>query len=417
MKKLLSFVLCLITAFAVISGTVFGNSPADISIVSEAAKYNKTMLPYSYSKLTDEEKLAYLKLRTAFIDHKDSIKIEIPVETANKLSYIMMYADALTTFNFPVGDNVLEYQYYEDTELTSKIMFKYVYSKEEYDLIISKSDKAAKQVISAFSDKTGKYEKIKYIHDYIIENTAYVNNGGNSSAYDSLVKGEAKCDGYAHAFDYLCAKAGIRSVTVSGSSVNRSGEMEYHAWNKVYYNKKWYNVDVTWDDPESDLIENISYKYFMISDKVIGETHTQSDYKFYIPKAVSDDADYYKKHGLYASTLNEAKNIFADGIAEAAKDGRHSVTVKFADKSVYDKMTACLKDDSEFFDVMDRAGQKSGGRILTGGYLYEGDTVQMYAYTVYFFSPGTCLSDYYKDPKKLGPDMTSFLNDLGVKNA
>ena len=42
-------------------------------------------------KLTDEEKLAYLKIRTAFIDHKKSVDIEIPVETADKLINILMF--------------------------------------------------------------------------------------------------------------------------------------------------------------------------------------------------------------------------------------------------------------------------------------------------------------------------------------
>ena len=93
MKKLLSFLLCAVMAFSVISGTVFTAGTFDVSITSEAADYNKTMLPYCYRKLTDEEKLAYLKIRTAFIDHKKSVDIEIPVETADKLINILMFAD------------------------------------------------------------------------------------------------------------------------------------------------------------------------------------------------------------------------------------------------------------------------------------------------------------------------------------
>ena len=157
MKKILSFVLCAVMAFSVLSGTAFTESPLDISIVSEAAEYNKTMLPYCYRKLTDEEKLAYLKLRTAFIECRDSLEIEIPVETVEKLSNILMYADVLTNFNYPAGDNAFEYYYYEETSMTSEVMFKYVYNKKDYDLIIKKSDKAAEKVISKFTDKTSDY--------------------------------------------------------------------------------------------------------------------------------------------------------------------------------------------------------------------------------------------------------------------
>ena len=134
MKKLLSFLLCAVMAFSVISGTVFTAGMFDVSITSEAADYNKTMLPYCYRKLTDEEKLAYLKIRTAFIDHKKSVDIEIPVETADKLINILMFADSMTSFNVPVGDSSIEYYYYENTMTTSSMMFSYVYSKKNYDL-------------------------------------------------------------------------------------------------------------------------------------------------------------------------------------------------------------------------------------------------------------------------------------------
>ena len=415
MKKILSFVLCAVMAFSVLSGTAFTESPLDISIVSEAAEYNKTMLPYCYRKLTDEEKLAYLKLRTAFIECRDSLEIEIPVETVEKLSNILMYADVLTNFNYPAGDNAFEYYYYEETSMTSEVMFKYVYNKKDYDLIIKKSDKAAEKVISKFTDKTSDYEKIKLIHDYIIDKTVYYDNNANSSIYDALVKGSAKCDGYTHAFDYICAKAGIRSAAAYGYTKDRADENEYHVWNKVYCNKKWYNVDVTWDDPESNLKENMTYNYFMISDKVIGADHVQIDRGFYVPAAKSNDADYFQKYGLYAKTLTEVKNIFADKIAEAAKNGKSSVTVRLSDKELYNTVTKRFEDTDDLFDILKRASKKAGGNLVTDGYSYEGGDEGMYTYTVYFYYPKSKLSDYYIDIKQVDSDTVSFLKDLGLK--
>ncbi|MEZ3454684.1 MAG: hypothetical protein K1W17_10015 [Oscillospiraceae bacterium] len=415
MKKIASFILCAAMIFSVLSGTFFADSPFDFSITSEASEYNKTMLPYCYKKLTDEEKLAYLKMRTAFIDHREFMLISIPVETIEKLTNIMMYADAMTSFDFPVGKNVMQYYYNESTQKTSMVRFNYVYSKEDYDRIIKKSDKAAMEIISEFTDDTSDYEKIKYIHDYIVNETSYVINDSNNSAYDVLVLGEAKCDGYAHAFDYLCAKAGIRSMTVSGYARNRSDESEYHAWNKVYCGKKWYNVDVTWDDPETNLKNNLSYKYFMVSDEAIGNTHVQTDNGFYIPKADSDGADYYHKYGFYADTLSEAKNIFADKIAKAAKKGKNSVTVRLSDKGVYDEVMKCFSDAGEMLDVMDRASQMSGGKIITDGCSYHGEDDCMYTVTIYFYFKGGRLSDYFKDIKQLDGDTLSFLKEIGLK--
>ncbi|MCM1023017.1 MAG: hypothetical protein NC395_03040 [Prevotella sp.] len=415
MKKFLSFVLCAVMAFSVISGIVFAESPADISVVSEAAEYNKTMLPYCYRKLTSEEKLAYLKMRTAFIECRSAVRIEIPTETADKLARIMMDADVLTSFNFPVGDDVVEYYYYEDTGLTIMIMFQYNYDKKEYDRIMKESEKAAKKVISGFTDQMTDYEKIKYIHDYIITNTEYQSGSSTNSIYDSLVNGKAKCDGYAHAFDYLCAKAGIRSATVTGYAES-GGEREYHAWNKVYWNKKWYNVDVTWDDNESNVKNNIPYNYFMLSDETIGKDHFQSEEDYYIPSASSDDGEYYRKNGLYASTVNETKNILAEKIAEAAKNKRNSVTVRLKDKELFDEVMKRFEETDELFDVMDRARQKSGGRILTDGYSYQGSEDAIYTYTVFFYFPNSKLSDYFIDLEKVDDDTVSFLEDMGIKN-
>lgn len=415
MKKILSFVLCTVMAFSVLSGTVFTESPLDISIASEAADYNKTMLPYCCRKLTDEEKIAYLKLRTAFIECRDSIEIEIPTETADKLSSILMYADVLTSFNFPAGEGTMEYYYNEDTGMTSKILFKYVYSKKAYDLMIKRADKAAEKAISKFTDKTSDYEKIKLIHDYIIGKTEYYDGGSNSSIYDALVTGRAKCDGYTHAFDYICAKAGIRSATVTGYRKDREGEDEYHVWNKVYCGKKWYNVDVTWDDPKNNLKENITYKYFMVSDKVIGADHVQLDRGFYIPAAKSNDADYYRKYGLYAKTLTEAKDILADKIAEAVEGGKSSVTVRLLDEELYSTVTKRFEDTDDLFDILKRASQKTGGMIVTDGYSYEGSDEGMYTYTIYFYYPKSKLSDYYIDISQVDGDTVSFLKDLGLK--
>lgn len=415
MKKIASFILCAAMIFPVLSGTFFAGSPFDVSIISEASEYNKTMLPYCYKKLTDEEKLAYLKMRTAFIDHREFMLISIPVETANKLINIMMYADAMTSFDFPVGKNVMQYYYNEDTQKTSIIRFNYVYSKEDYDKIIQRSDEAAMEIISEFTDETSDYEKIKYIHDYIVNETSYVINDSNNSAYDVLVLGEAKCDGYAHAFDYLCAKAGIRSMTVSGYEKERSDENEYHAWNKVYCGKKWYNVDVTWDDPETNLKNNLSYKYFMVSDETIGNTHVQTDNGFYIPEACSDGADYYHKYGFYADNIDKTKNIFADKIAKAAKKEKNSVTVRLSDRKLYDEVMKYFSDTDAMLDVMNTASQMSGGKIITDGFSYHGEDDCMYTVTIYFYFKDSNISDYFKDIEQLDSDTVSFLKQIGLK--
>lgn len=61
-------------------------------------------------------------------------------------------------------------------------------------------------------------------------------------AYGALMEGKAVCQGYAFAFKMLCDKAQIPCWVVTGQY------NEPHAWNYVYLDGEYYQVDVTLDD-------------------------------------------------------------------------------------------------------------------------------------------------------------------------
>ena len=106
----------------------------------------------------------------------------------------------------------------------------------------------------------GDYDRIKLIHDYIVSNTSYVNDGTYlcHSAYSALLRGTAVCQGYAGLFQRLCKEVGIETRYITGY-----GGGEAHAWNIVKLDGQWYNVDVTWDDP---IGGSLRYDYFLKSE-------------------------------------------------------------------------------------------------------------------------------------------------------
>ena len=61
-------------------------------------------------------------------------------------------------------------------------------------------------------------------------------------AYGALIEGKSVCQGYAYAFKMLCDKAQIPCWIVTGYY------REPHAWNYVWLDEEYYQVDVTWDD-------------------------------------------------------------------------------------------------------------------------------------------------------------------------
>lgn len=153
-------------------------------------------------------------------------------------------------------------------------------SKEEVDSAI-KEIKLAKEEI--LKNATGNnYEKMKYIHDWLVDNVKYdtVNGDNAANIYGCLVNKSVVCEGYARAYKYLLDELNIPCILVSGIAVDENGNSERHAWNYVYIKNNWYAVDVTWDDPiiigKGKVNEDIRYKYFLKGKETIGKDHTTS---------------------------------------------------------------------------------------------------------------------------------------------
>jgi len=70
------------------------------------------------------------------------------------------------------------------------------------------------------------------------------------TAYGCLVRKTATCAGYTAAFTLIMEKLGIPEKGVYNQT---------HCWNRVKIDKKWYVVDVTWNDTSK------SNKYLLVS--------------------------------------------------------------------------------------------------------------------------------------------------------
>lgn len=112
--------------------------------------------------------------------------------------------------------------------------------------------------------------KIKAVNDYIVKNTEYSQENGDNAftKYGLIYQKKAVCQGYALVTEYMLERLGIPVEYVAGSS-----RSEKHAWNKVKINNKWYNIDTTWNDTKRNNAFAVSYKYFLVSDKVLMRDH------------------------------------------------------------------------------------------------------------------------------------------------
>ena len=148
-----------------------------------------------------------------------------------------------------------------DTSGEITIQVKKLYNQEEINQINQIVDDLINQKIN--SNMTDR-EKIKIIHDYIINNTSYdlVRSETGSSQYKSniaygpLIQSKGVCGGYSDAMAIFLNKFGIKNYKIAS---------ELHVWNGVYIDNQWLHLDLTWDDPvDSSGREHLIYKYFLI---------------------------------------------------------------------------------------------------------------------------------------------------------
>jgi len=151
-------------------------------------------------------------------------------------------------------------------------------NSEQVEQCIKQIEQVSNNVISGLSGND--YNKIKQIHDYLVDNLSYDTTISKNYIYDiygALVNKECVCEGYAKAFKYLADKAGLNSVIVVGDAYNSRGETENHSWNYIEINGIWYAIDCTWDDPVivggGFLTNTYKYKYFLKGSSSMSSDH------------------------------------------------------------------------------------------------------------------------------------------------
>ena len=175
---------------------------------------------------------------------------------ANALSLLNNYVHPFNSFEsivFNFDNNVIE------------IEIKHTYSKKEIKKINDKVDEIINTVIT---DNMAVKEQIKAIHDYIINNTEYDTLKSenikdttykSNTAYGVLLENHGICSGYSDAMKIFLDKLNIINYKVSN---------DQHIWNVVYLNETWYHLDLTWDDPISEI--NITRdNYFLITSETL----------------------------------------------------------------------------------------------------------------------------------------------------
>ena len=169
------------------------------------------------------------------------------------LTNINNYANPYNAFNS------IETTYDDSGEINIKL--EQLYSITEINYLNDIIDKIIKEnTNSSMNDE----QKIRAIHDYIINQTDYdkvrndtgTSNYKSNTAYGALVEKKAICSGYADAMALILDRLNIKNFKIASKA---------HVWNAVYINNQWLHLDLTWDDPVSERGPILDHKYFLIT--------------------------------------------------------------------------------------------------------------------------------------------------------
>ena len=209
----------------------------------------------------------------------------------------------------------------------------------------------AQSVIRQIPEGISDYDKILFVHDYLITHTDYDQEGAQATipgishtAYGCLINHNAVCLGYSKAFQMIMQKLGFDCGICSGDA-NGS-----HAWNYIFLNGNYYWIDVTWDDPvcqNASDISSLSHSYFLINDEILFRSRTLEDKNYFVPVCNSLEENYFVKNQSYLTEYSLAQ--ISDIIQKNAD--HHQAEIMFSSPEAYQQARYELFENNAIFEI------------------------------------------------------------------
>ena len=266
-KRKCKTIVCLMLSVLLFAGAAFEVSAA--STPSPKKKFsNYFKSEAELGKYVDKKFLAHKKTIVFYSDRSDLMQWFLPRYPTCKLEeYSVMFAGVRPKFRAKI--EAMQAPYFGVYKYTVKPKYKNskANDKKFYSKVKSVAKKARKQ--------KGVYAKAKYINSYVTGHVRYKRNTKTiSTAYTAIMKGTAMCQGYSDTFTIIARCAGLKCETVMGDATPYSSyRPAYHAWNVVKKGKKWYNIDVTFNDIGSNKT-----RYLMVGSKKFNRNHKLDPY-------------------------------------------------------------------------------------------------------------------------------------------
>lgn len=313
---------------------------------------------YAFNQLDEARRHWYADIYTVLSGHlEEGDLLQSQIGTLNPEDIDAIFQCVMN--DHPELFYVEGYQQLQHTrnEETVRIVFRGMYSMDAQEARIRAEqielyvDKCLQGISSDASD----YEKVKYVYDYIIENTQYLLEAPQNQNICSVFIGQKSvCQGYAKAMQFLLERLEVPCTVVLGTVEDGVG----HAWNLVQVDGEYYYVDPTWGDASYRTGEgmepadgpSVNYDYLCVTTEQICRTHV-IDNVVPMPLCTATAANYYVVEGGYFPAYDEEQ--VAAYLEKIQSSGQDTVTVKCADKATYDEFYKELITNQSIFRFWD----------------------------------------------------------------
>lgn len=160
------------------------------------------------------------------------------------------------------------YSYYQSSGTLTRIIPKYLYTGSELTSMQSIFNSGVSSIVNYARAASTDVGRMLRASDYMCVNFQYDTVSTSDDKYkpEKLLQNKTGvCQAYMLVYRAVLNELGITNITVS------SEEMD-HTWNMVYLNGSWYHIDVTWNDPISDIPNRAYHTNFLLSDAGITAT-------------------------------------------------------------------------------------------------------------------------------------------------
>ncbi len=307
---------------------------------------------YMYDMMDERLHTLYAEILLIIRAHAEDILVSAKNADDLQVAFMCVFQDHPEIFWI----EGYSYGYYSQAGKISDFFFsgKYSYEKKECEKLQQKVDAWVSDCLASAPLTSDDYRKVKYVYQYIIQNTDYVIGApDNQNILSVMLRGESVCQGYAKAMQYVLNEMDIPCALVVGKVNGDEG----HAWNLVSIDGAYYYVDPTWGDAgymsasgvDISRQGEINYNYLNVTTEEILRSHTL-DNVVAMPHCVATKDNYYVREGAFFDSYDPDRIM--ELIDMAVYTGSRCVSFKCAGDEVYKECIRQLLEEQQIFYLL-----------------------------------------------------------------